>query len=165
MRRFANLADAGEQLAIAVGAFARKEGLDRREVVVLAAMPNGVPVAIPVARALGASLSAMPVERTPGGPVIGVLPDLSGRTVITVDDGVETGAVARAAGAAVADHRPAASVLAVPVCSHEVLAGLRACFDEVIAVERPFGRRALAWHFADFDTIDDATALALLADS
>jgi predicted phosphoribosyltransferase len=42
------------------------------------------------------------------------------------------------------------------------MAGLAHLYDEIIAVDRPLGRRALAWHYDDFDTIDDATATRLL---
>ena len=79
-----------------------------------------------------------------------------------IDDGVETGSVARAAAIALRELKPRRLVLAVPVCSREAMAGLARLYDEIIAVDRPLGRRALAWHYDDFDTIDDATATRLL---
>jgi predicted phosphoribosyltransferase len=163
MRRFANLADAGAQLAPLV-AEALATGTDAR-VIVLAAIPNGVPVALPVATALGVTARAMPVERTDDGPRIGALPELAGACVVVVDDGVETGSVARAAAAAIGPANPVELVLAVPVCPREAMADLGLRYDRIIAVEQPFGRRSLAWHFDDFDTIDAARAMALLAEA
>ena len=158
MKRFANLADAGRALAECVLA---DIGADASSIV-LAAVPNGVPVALPVAAALGVSAAPLPVERRDEGPVIGALPEVSGRRVIIVDDGVETGSVARAAASAVRALGPERLVLAVPVCPRDAMADLVRRYDAIIAVERPFGRRSLAWHFDDFDTLEPDAALAML---
>jgi predicted phosphoribosyltransferase len=163
MRRFANLADAGVRLAPRVAQdLVPGSG---SPVIVLAAIPNGAPVAIPVAAALGVRALPLPVDRTDDGPVIGALPGLEGARVIVVDDGVETGSVARAAAAAIRPATPSELVLAVPVCPREAMADLGLRYDRIIAVERPFGRRSLAWHFDDFDTIDVDRAMALLAEA
>ena len=158
MKSFANLADAGRALA----ALVQQEFCEASDVIVLAAMPNGVPVAIQVAAVLGVRATGLPIDRTGDGPVIGALPDAADRVVIVIDDGVETGSVARAAAIALRELKPRRLVLAVPVCSREAMAGLAHLYDEIIAVDRPLGRRALAWHYDDFDTIDDATATRLL---
>lgn len=158
MKSFANLADAGRALA----ALVQEEFTDASDVIVLAAMPNGVPVAIPVAAVLEVRATGLPIDRTGDGPVIGTLPDAADRVVVVIDDGVETGSVARAAATALRELKPRRLVLAVPVCSREAMAGLARLYDEIIAVDRPLGRRALAWHYDDFDTIDDATATRLL---
>jgi predicted phosphoribosyltransferase len=158
MKSFANLADAGRALA----ALVQQEFSEASDVIVLAAIPNGVPVALPVAAVLGVMATGLPIDRTGDGPVIGTLPDAADRVVIVIDDGVETGSVARAAAIALRELKPRRLVLAVPVCSREAMAGLARLYDEIIAVDRPLGRRALAWHYEDFDTIDDATATRLL---
>jgi predicted phosphoribosyltransferase len=156
---FDNLADGGRQLASAV-----EQAMAGDACLVLAAIPNGVPVALPVASALGVRAHALPVDRSGPSPTV-ALPeaDVDGRTVIVVDDGVETGSVARAAATALKGAGPARLVLAVPVCSRQAMADLAGLYDEIIAIDRPLARRSLAWHFRDFDVIDEATALALLA--
>ena len=159
MNRFANLADAGRALADRVVEVLDPEAAPQ----ILAVIPNWVPVALPIAAALGIAAVALPVERTDAGPVIAEVPDVSGRIVIVVDDGVETGAVARAAATAIRPHAPAELVLAVPVCSREAMADLGHRYDRIIALAQPFGRRSLAWHFDDFDTIDAPVAMTLLA--
>jgi len=158
MKSFANLADAGRALA----ALVQVEFTDASDVIVLAAIPNGVPVALPVAAVLGVRATGLRIDRTGDGPVIGTLPDAADRVVMVIDDGVETGSVARAAAIALRELKPRRLVLAVPVCSREAMAGLARLYDEIIAVDRPLGRRALAWHYDDFDTIDEAAATRLL---
>ena len=59
----------------------------------------------------------LPVTRSADGAVAEPVEGIEGRLVIVVDDGVETGTVARAAAAALRPLGPARLVLAVPVCS------------------------------------------------
>lgn len=161
--RFANLADAGQRLAVAIA-----DEVDREEAIVLAVMPNGVPVAIELADALGLPVLGLPVHRDENGARVVVSDELAarlaGRCTLVVDDGVETGTVARAAAPALRAVGVAELVLAVPVCPREAMADLAHRYDRILAVQTPMVRRALAWHFDDFDTIDDVTAVRLLAD-
>lgn len=164
--RFANLAAAGRALAEKVGpamaapAWGAPSGAG--EPLVLAVIPNGVPVALPVAEALGLQAEALRVVRSEAGVEVVDLPAVQGRIVIVIDDGVETGTVARAVVGPLREAGAARVILAVPVCSREVLLSLTPMYDEIIAVVTPFARRSLAWHFDDFDTIDDQTAQSLL---
>jgi len=158
MTSFETLADAGRVLALRV-----LEELDvSGPVTVLAAMPNGAPVAIPVALALGVRALALPITRTDDGPTIGDPPQINGLDVVVIDDGVETGSVARAAAIALRQAGPSRLILAVPVCSREAMAHLSHLYDQIIAVDMPLGRRSLAWHYTTFDTIDEVTAQRLL---
>ena len=159
MTNFANLHDAGEHLAALLN-----DCFHRVPAVVLAVVPNGVPVALPVGRLLGVRVLPLLVDRTVEGPLITEVPEVVGCHVIVIDDGVETGAVARAAAGALAASGAASVTLAVPVCSWEAMADLNLRFDEVIAVDRPLARRSLAWHYRHFDVISEAAALAMIAD-
>ena len=47
----------------------------------------------------------------------------------------------------------------------EAIAGLQPGYDRIVALVRPVARRSLAGHFDDFDTIDEAAALRLLAEA
>jgi predicted phosphoribosyltransferase len=129
----------------------------------LAVVPNGVPVALAILESYAVPVRGLPVLRSEAGAGVAPDPALAGRHVIVVDDGVDTGALAFAAAAALADSGVASAVLAVPVCSRESLATLQHRYAQVVALKKPFVRRNLAWHFADFDTIDEAEALRLLA--
>lgn len=165
MSDFANLVDGGRRLAPALAAVL----VDHPEAVLLAAIPNGVPVGLGIAESMSSEsistdLRALPVSRSDEGVEIAPLRDLAGRTVVVIDDGVETGTVARAAAAALRESGVATLILAVPVCPMEAQADLTRRYDAIVAVVRPLARRALAWHYEDFDTIDEATAMRLLWD-
>ncbi len=75
---------------------------------------------------------------------------VQGRTVVVVDDGVETGTAGRRAALPCARRGATAVVLAVPVCPRESEAQLRARYDDVIAVTKPLARRSLRWHYDTF---------------
>jgi len=153
MTGFANLADAGARLVPAVSNVA--SGL--RDPLLLAIVPNGVPVAEPVAEALGLPLAGVCLQRE-DEPHVTEVPDVAGRDVIVVDDGVETGTAARLVGAALRSGGATQAVLAVPVCPRQAEAGLSTLYDAIIALDRPLARRDLRWHYVDFDTIDEAEA-------
>jgi predicted phosphoribosyltransferase len=142
--RFADLADGGRQLA---GLLAPDVLADA---VVLAVPPDGVTVASAVATALGLEVVPLVTTRNDDGVSVEVPVDVSGRRVIVVDDGVETGTAARAVVAALRQAGASYVVLAVPVCPREAEADLRHRYDDVIAVTRPLVRRSLRWHYDSF---------------
>lgn len=160
MTDFANLADGGRRLGPLLSAALPAAS----DVILLPAIPNGVPVALGIVDEFAAPLRGLPVTRTEDGATVTPMPDLAGRTVVVVDDGVETGTVARSAATALRESGVGMLVLAVPVCPREAMSDLQHRYDLVVAVAKPMGRRDLSWHYADFDTIDEATALRLLRD-
>lgn len=140
--RFADLADGGRALAPLVAV------LELGAVAVLGVEPRGLPAAREVARALGTTAVALPVDRDDAG-VRPRLPDgLAGRAVVVVDEGVETGTTALGVVAALREAGVVEAVLAVPVCPREVEARLGRAYDRVVAVVRPLARRSLDWHYA-----------------
>lgn len=157
MTRFAHLADGGRRLATAL----REAGVVRPDAQLVAIVPNGVPVAEPVAEALGLPLAGALVDRE-GEPCVRTIPDVAGRPAIVVDDGVETGTAATLVGGALREAGATHLVLAVPVCPRQAEPALRAIYDEVVAIDRPLARRDLRWHYEDFDTIDEAEAIRRL---
>ena len=83
-------------------------------------------------------------------------PELAGKTVILVDDGLATGASMRAAALAVRRLNPARVVVAVPVAAEEMCEQFRDVVDEIVceATPRPF--RAVGLWYDDFSqTTDD----------
>lgn len=139
------------------------DDIDRERAVLFAVIPNGVPVALEICNALGIPLWPLEVERSDAGVVIAApKQDLKNALVIVVDDGVETGTVARAAAQTLRAAGVGELVLAVPICPRETMADLSQRYDRIIAAAMPMARRSLAWHFEDFDTIDEVTAYALV---
>jgi predicted phosphoribosyltransferase len=90
-------------------------------------------------------------------------PDVSGRTVILVDDGLATGSSMRAAVAALRQERPAALVVAVPVASPDTCAALGREVDEIICVETPEPFYGVGVWYMDFAQTTDAEVYDLLA--
>ena len=70
-------------------------------------------------------------------------PDLSGRTVILIDDGLATGSTMRAAAEAVRQQRPARLIVAVPIAARETCEELRSEVDEVVCAVTPDPFRAV----------------------
>jgi putative phosphoribosyl transferase len=86
---------------------------------------------------------------------------LAGRTAVVVDDGVATGATARAACAVAAGRSPYAVVLAVPLAARRVLAELRRSFD-VVCVYAPANLQAVGPWYERFDQTSDEEVVRLL---
>jgi putative phosphoribosyl transferase len=94
------------------------------------------------------------------------LPDVKGRTVILVDDGLATGGTARAAARAVREPGPKQLVLAVPVASADTAEALRREeVHEVVTVEEPMMLGAVGAWYEDFHQVDDEEVLALLMEA
>ena len=88
--------------------------------------------------------------------------DLRGRTVIIVDDGIATGATARAACAIARARGAAVIVLAVPVAAPDSLAELADAADEIVCLYAPAGFMAVGMHYVDFRQVEDAEVVRLL---
>lgn len=80
-----------------------------------------------------------------------------------VDDGVATGATARAACQVVRAQGAAQVVLAVPVASPDIAAALREDVDEVVCLSTPHLFSAVGEWYRDFSQNSDEEVVALLA--
>lgn len=89
-------------------------------------------------------------------------PELSGRTVVLVDDGLATGATLRAAVEAVRTTAPARVVAAVPVGAPEAVALLERVADELVCLHAPSRFGAVGAYYRDFTQTTDAQVQALL---
>lgn len=89
--------------------------------------------------------------------------DVRAKTVILVDDGLATGSSMHAAVAALRRLDPTRIVVAVPVGSPEVRAGLEAVADEVICLQEPEYFHAVGSWYEDFAQTTDDEVRELLA--
>ncbi|MCU1607943.1 MAG: phosphoribosyltransferase [Modestobacter sp.] len=87
---------------------------------------------------------------------------LAGRTVLVVDDGIATGATARAAGAVVRAQGAARVVLAAPVCAPDAAMTLAGAVEELVCLEVPQGFVAVGQAYTHFRPTPDQTVLDLL---
>ena len=91
------------------------------------------------------------------------LPELRGRTVIVVDDGLATGSTMLAAVKALRAQQPARIVVAVPTAATETCAQLRSDADEVVCATTPEPFRAVGMWYDDFSQTSDEEVRELLA--
>lgn len=89
-------------------------------------------------------------------------PDLRGRTVILVDDGIATGGTTRAALASIRAQGPEQLVLAVPVAPPETIEALGKEVDRFVCLLAPKSLRAIGLWYDDFDQVPDSEVIALL---
>lgn len=89
-------------------------------------------------------------------------PEIAGRTVILIDDGLATGASMRAAVAAVRTQKPAAIVVAVPVAPERSVRELRPEVDDVVCVDMPEPFYGVGEWYMDFGQTTDEEVEDLL---
>lgn len=90
-------------------------------------------------------------------------PELSGKVVIVIDDGLATGATMRAAVAALRKRRPARVVVAVPVGAADTCDLLHTEADEVVCLSSPEPFGGVGMWYDDFSQTSDDEVRTLLA--
>jgi putative phosphoribosyl transferase len=88
--------------------------------------------------------------------------DLTGRSVVVVDDGVATGMTMQAALRQVRRLHAGSVIAAVPVASAEAVAMLRREADDVVCLSAPRRFRSVDAHYRDFAQVSDEDVLAIL---
>ena len=90
-------------------------------------------------------------------------PEVAGRTVILVDDGLATGATMRAAVAALGAEGVARLVVAVPVAAADTCDAFRTEVDEIVCAVTPEPFYAVGFWYEDFTPTPDAEVHDLLS--
>jgi len=90
-------------------------------------------------------------------------PDVRGRTVILVDDGLATGSTMRAAALALRQQGPARVVVAVPVASREACEEFRGEVDDIVCASTPEPFMGVGRWYEDFSQTTDEEVRSLLA--
>jgi len=90
-------------------------------------------------------------------------PQVEGRTVILVDDGLATGSTMRAAVQALRQQRPARIVVAVPVAAFATCEELRREVEDVVCFATPEPFMAVGRFYDDFSQTTDEEVHDLLA--
>jgi putative phosphoribosyl transferase len=94
------------------------------------------------------------------------MPDLSGKTVVLVDDGIATGASMQAAVTATRALHPKRVIVAVPTSAVDSVARLEGTADGVVALETPepyFGVGAWYQEFHQLDDVEVGRCLEIAA--
>jgi putative phosphoribosyl transferase len=90
-------------------------------------------------------------------------PELKGRVVIVIDDGIATGATTRAALRAVRERGPKQIVLAVPVAPTSTLQELRPEADKIVCLEQYEDFGAIGFYYNYFGQLSDDEVTRILA--
>lgn len=90
------------------------------------------------------------------------VPLLTGKTVILVDDGVATGATAKAAISTLKQEMIAKLVVALPVASLEAEREMAPMVDEWVCLQAPAGFMAVGNYYHDFTQVEDEEVVAML---
>ncbi len=89
-------------------------------------------------------------------------PDLIGKTVVVVDDGVATGATMRASLMALHESGAAQIILALPVAPRDVLPELAALADKTICLKQPQWFHAVGATYRSFPQTTDQEVITAL---
>jgi predicted phosphoribosyltransferase len=89
-------------------------------------------------------------------------PDVTGRTVILVDDGLATGATMRAAVTALREEGAARVVVAVPIAPPETCDAFRDVVDDIVCARTPEPFYAVGLWYDDFSQTTDEEVHELL---
>jgi predicted phosphoribosyltransferase len=92
-------------------------------------------------------------------------PEVRGRTVILIDDGLATGASMRAAVAALRTKNPARIVVAVPTAAPETCAAFESEVDEIVCAMTPEPFYGVGRWYEDFSQTTDEEVRALLEEA
>ncbi len=92
-------------------------------------------------------------------------PQVAGRVVLLVDDGLATGSTMRAAVLALRQMAPAAVVAAVPVGAPETCAAMNEVADDTVCAYTPEQFAAVGLWYQDFSQTTDEEVRQLLADA
>ncbi len=92
----------------------------------------------------------------------GGAPEIRGRMIILVDDGIATGSTIHAAIKALREQAPARIIVAVPTAPRETCAELELVADEVVCLKQPQNFGAVGLWYEDFTQTSDAEVASLL---
>lgn len=91
------------------------------------------------------------------------LPDIEGRDVIVVDDGIATGVTARVAAELLKAHGARRRILATPVAAKEAARAVEKEYDEVICLQIPRSFQAIGEWYEKFAPLSDDEVRRILA--
>jgi predicted phosphoribosyltransferase len=93
----------------------------------------------------------------------GPQPNVAGKIVIVVDDGLATGATMRSAAISLRKRDPAAIVVGVPVAAPRTCASLERVVDRVVCVATPEPFHAVGLYYQNFEQTSDDDVRRLLS--
>lgn len=91
--------------------------------------------------------------------------EVTGRTVIVIDDGIATGGTVKAALKGLRKNRPARLVLGIPVAPSDSIAEITPECDDIVCLAQPEPFYAVGAHYAVFDQTTDEEVVRLVREA
>ena len=92
-------------------------------------------------------------------------PELLGKKIILVDDGIATGSTMQAAVKALRKYKPASIIIAVPVATREGCEEIATLVDKIICPLIPINFQAVGLWYQNFSQTTDTEVIELLEKS
>jgi putative phosphoribosyl transferase len=89
-------------------------------------------------------------------------PDLSGKNVIIIDDGIATGSTAQASIIAVKAKNPKKTILAVPVAPIDAASKFKGLLDDFVVLDTPVDFYAVGQFYKNFNQTTDGEVIEIL---
>lgn len=89
-------------------------------------------------------------------------PEISGKTVIVIDDGIATGYTFRASLKGLRRRKPTKLVAAAPVAAPDSIEMLQTFADEVVCLSTPVSFLAVGAWYRNFDQVNDEEVVSIL---
>lgn len=91
-------------------------------------------------------------------------PNMEGKTVLVVDDGVATGATSIVGAEFLKKKKAKRSILATPVIAQDTLSKVKRYFDQVVYLDAPEEFHAVGQFYEEFPQVSDNEVIAILRD-
>lgn len=89
-------------------------------------------------------------------------PEIAGKTLVVVDDGIATGATLKAALHSLKSQKPAKVVVAIPVAPTDVLTEIKSSCDDIVCLHQPVNFQAVGLWYENFGQVSDKEVIRLL---
>lgn len=90
------------------------------------------------------------------------LPDIHGRSVVVVDDGLATGVTAVAVGRFLKKLHPEELILAIPVAPGEVNQDIKDAYDRIVCLHSVYGLSSVGQWYEQFNQVEDKEVMQIM---